>query len=869
MLTSLFSKLDSFNPTRPYVWELKVTEDEFLSLEADLCSYTPDASKKDDALKMLVYVAEWYKRRYTNRAKKDYQKTFGGKKPDLKKVWETLDIDKRFVYEGANGQCLYLYSTFVLGGLAIKFEQQRNERPFLRSLCVILNGEEDSFDNLKDGGHAIAFSESVRQEHSMKYYLEAIVKHHDDPDYLPFAREDYDNADTQIKELIKLIKEINDAVQKSKFRLEWVFNAPYGDNMITRALHLWLNPYKGDGEKRHLYGYNDIHDKWGVYNPGEQHYIRIGVRFLLQKGKDEPILVQDANPNHPAISFRNTGNESVGFIASEQDYAVVNRVPVTEFNKVSIVCWDDEGNEYPIAAEDANFDAVQLYRMDKFEDYWTTRILPKRETVVIFNDQYAIAEESDDKGFEVKTLYGKRYGEGVKINWCPVRIAVVLKDKDGIQLEPFVNKQGVSKVLSHLYKETIQYSPDGTLNWRHRDADTEEETTNFVFLVTKKEDVLVYFKDDNEEGEEKAGEIIAADLVQFKASNGQYVDWEEEREPAYGINYIRVYSRHKLINKDERIAIFYLPGGMHRDCVENLITYVEGGKEVVVSDREAIELCKAKRQVLMPTRNVVIRYGDNDFVDVPIYRPVKLKEVCYDGKILMYDENGEVEIPYILKEYVDVNDYGKDGYHSYSCKDFKNVFVELNNSDYRMGGKYTSAIDGLTFSDERAPEGVTFFVRKTLSRNPRLRYCYWDCKKDSKPIPVRNLETFELPSGNVLFQDQRRVSHRLQCEYMEKEATGFAKIKKKGCSENDPVFEVYSVASEYNQYFFHFKALRTLANGILEGKRDFYEEIYNPLLEYHQHKFSMRDKKELLRFADEFCLDELKEQLITKFINIL
>jgi hypothetical protein len=235
----------------------------------------------------------------------------------------------------------------------------------------------------------------------------------------------------------------------------------------------------------------------------------------------------------------------------------------------------------------------------------------------------------------------------------------------------------------------------------------------------------------------------------------------------------------------------------------------------------------------------------------------------------MYDENGEVTIPYILKEYVDVNDYGKDGYHSYSCKDFRNVFVELNNSEYRTSGKYTSAIDGKTFTDGNAPEGVTFFVRKTLSRNPRLRYCYWDCKKDSKPIPVRNLETFELPSGNVLFQDQRKVSHRLQCEYMEKEATGFAKIIRKGSDENDPVFEIFSIASEYNQYFFHFKALRSLANGISEGRRDFYDEIYNPLLEYHQHRFSLRDKKELLRFADEFCLDELKEQLITKFINIL
>ena len=59
MQKSLTNKLNQFNPDLPYVWELKVTEEEFLSLENDLRSYTPDASKKDDALKILVYLAEW------------------------------------------------------------------------------------------------------------------------------------------------------------------------------------------------------------------------------------------------------------------------------------------------------------------------------------------------------------------------------------------------------------------------------------------------------------------------------------------------------------------------------------------------------------------------------------------------------------------------------------------------------------------------------------------------------------------------------------------------------------------------------------------------------------------------------------------
>lgn len=239
---SLKDKLQRFNPKRPYVWELKITEDEFRSLEADLCGYTPDASKKDDALKMLVYLAEWYKRRYTNRAKKDYQKTFGGKKPDIEAVWKTLAIDNQYLYRGESEQKLFLYSTFILSGLAVKFERQKNEKPFLRALCRVYNKEDESFDRVVDSNHSIAFKESIAQGHSLRDFLEAIITSQDNVDALPFSNEDYDNPDTEVALLIELIREINYEVNKSKFRFEWIVTSIPGDNLIARRLHLWLNP---------------------------------------------------------------------------------------------------------------------------------------------------------------------------------------------------------------------------------------------------------------------------------------------------------------------------------------------------------------------------------------------------------------------------------------------------------------------------------------------------------------------------------------------------------------------------------------------------------------------------------------------------
>lgn len=852
---SLKDKLKHFNPNRPYVWELKIAEDEFRSLESDLCSYTPDASKKDDALKILVYLAEWYKRRYTNRAKKDYQKTFGGKKPDIETVWKSLAIDDQYLYRGESEQKLFLYSTFILSGLAVKFERQKNEKPFLRALCRVYNKEDESFDRVVDSNHSIAFKESIAQGHSLRDFLEAIITSQDNVDAIPFAKEDYDNPDTEVALLIELIREINYEVNKSKFRFEWVVTSISGDNLINRRLHLWLNPEEKG--KLHQLLRIDRLKKWGFAEPENMHYIRLGVRYL-----NNNIVIKEPDFHHPELYYRNTGDASIGFICEKVDYAKCNNVPVVSFDRVQLITWNEDGTELsiPVQEETVDFDTIQFYRMEAGEDEWTTRVSNQNETALVFSDKWIIADSSVDQLFERKTYYNKKVGEGDSVSWCYIHASVTIENED--ERRTFYNRQGYDHIVAKLYNDTIDYSADGKVMLHYAEDEDSQEKANPISLIFGKQDIIVYHT-ETKDGEDSTCEETEIQLYEFK-KNGNYTPWTEENCPEYGYIELRLTIKGKPL----LFKTFYLPKPIERDLVANTIHYYNIKKELVYDDKADIEKAISRRQVLEPT--VLLNIGTKTcYVSVPVFRPVKLKEVCYDGKILMYDENGEVTIPYILKEYVDVNDYGKDGYHSYSCKDFRNVFVELNNSEYRTSGKYTSAIDGKTFTDGHAPEGVTFFVRKTLSKNPRLRYCYWDCKKDSKPIPVRNLETFELPSGNVLFQDQRKVSHRLQCEYMEKEATGFAKIRRKCSDENDPVFEIFSIASEYNQYFFHFKALRSLANGISEGRRDFYDEIYNPLLEYHQHRFSLRDKKELLRFADEFCLDELKEQLITKFINIL
>lgn len=855
MQTSLIDKLHRFNPERPYVWELKITEDEFSSLEDELRGYTPDATKKDDALKMVVYVAEWYKRSYTNRDKKAYQKTFGGMMPDLETAWKTLGIDEKYLYRGEGDQRLRLFSTFILGGLAVNFELQKakSNDKFIKNLCRLLNGEDDSFEKLVDPNHPIAFRESVKKEHCLYAYLKTIVDFYNEPEKLPFAIEDYKQADTNIKELVDLIKTINDSVKKSKFRLEWIINAQYGDNLITRTLHLWLNPNKGDASKRHVYSNEDIQVMWGVPKSEDQHYLRIGLRFIKQVGKDD-IVVQEANPQRPVITFRNTGDTKIGFIASEADYAVVKRVPVYDFNVVEIVCWDDDNNRFSIVRENVNFDAIQLYRIEQFEDFWTDRSLPKRETTVLFSDKYTISEESDDKDFATKTLYNKYYGEGITYNWCPVNIAVIFQDKEGKRLDPFVSKQGTNRIYIHQYKETIQYTLDGKVEWHQKDLEEDTETNDFVSFVAKKDDILAFFTQKQDEGEEDKIEKISPDLIQFKGVNGRYIDWDDDNEPSVGINYIKVYARHKLINNNEKAyPIFYLPGGIVRDCEQHTI---KNGKTLLLDDSNNIKECIDRRQTLSPTIGITIKAGETDTIDVTVYRPVKLKEVCYDGKILDYIEEGAYELPYILHNHIVLHSYGENGYKEFNCAYLtgihKLIYEKRKNNPNAAWASSAAWENGDTYKasdiDVDAPDFLMVKIGERLQKDlNNEEFYFWDYDQDHPLVKLPRRGVTAPEDWGIVFQSNKsnRTGKNFYPLYNEEDDDIFEEDSEDHF-KNVSIIQCFKIAIEHELYFFTLTPLKILS------EEEFDKKLLIPILKEYEDAPPPEICMGLRRFVEEY-----------------
>ena len=846
--------MNRFNPNRPYVWELKVTEDEFLSLENDLRSYTPDASKKDDALKILVYLAEWYKRRYTNRAKKEYQKTFGGKKPNVEIVWKTLAIDEKYLYRGENEQKLYLYSTFIFSGLAVKFERQKNEKPFLRALCRVYNKEDESFDRVVDNNHSIAFKESIAQGHSLRDFLEAIITSQDNINALPFSNEDYDNPDTEVALLIELIREINNEVNKSKFRFEWIVTSIPGDNLIARRLHLWLNP-EGKGKLHQLLSIDRL-KKWGFAEPENMCYVRLGVRYL--KGNK---VVKEPDFHRPDLYYRNTGDSSIGFICENVDYVKCNNVPVSSFDKVQLITWNEDGTELPIPIQEetVDFDTLQLYRMEAGEDEWTTRVSNQKETALLFSDMWIIAETSADHLFERKTFYNKKVGEGDSVSWCYIHASVTIENED--ESLTFYNRQGYDHIIARLYNEAIDYTADGKVMLHYAEDEDSQEKNIPISLIFGKEDIVVYHT-ETKDGEDCTCEETDVQLYEFK-KKGNYTSWTETDSPEYGYVELRL----TIKGKPQLFKAFYLPKPIERNLETNTIHYNNVKEEQVYNDKDFIENAINRRQVLEPT--VRLNVGTKAcYVIIPVFRPIKLKEIIYDGKIMDYIKEGAYELPYILHKHITLHSYSESGYKEYKCSYLTGVHSLIkqkrpNNPNAAWASSAAWEKGDIYIAsdiDTNAPDYLLVKMGEKLQKElNKEEFYFWDYDQNHPLVKMPRKGVTTPKDWGVVFQSNKknRTGKNFYPLYNEEDDDIFDDDSDDHFA-NVSIIRCFNIAIEHELYFFTLTPLKNLS------EEDFNKQLLLPILKHFEGTPPPEICLGLRRFVEEFDYQDKD-----KYFNII
>jgi hypothetical protein len=187
-----------------YVWELRLSQDDFIQLEEAIKqSITSANSQKhlftqENALYTIVYVAEWYKRRYNGM---DTDKDTCVVKLDdtCKQLWENSIYDSNtYVYDASSNpdkpSRQWVRSLYLMGGLALQQELKRaneDDNHFLVELCRLYHGESTDIMSIDDRTRSIPFQRSITERHSLFHYIASILK----GDY-PFAKEELKDADS-------------------------------------------------------------------------------------------------------------------------------------------------------------------------------------------------------------------------------------------------------------------------------------------------------------------------------------------------------------------------------------------------------------------------------------------------------------------------------------------------------------------------------------------------------------------------------------------------------------------------------------------------------------------------------------------------
>lgn len=844
MTKSLRDKIEALDITVPYVWRLRLSEADFNEIETCLKTIVDKEgvialSKSDNAIMTIAYMAEWYKRRYQSGNKCELTDGI-----NLEELWDNAGISKkRYLYKDENGSKRWLYSIYVLGGLAIQHELARNDNmKFLKGLCRIYHGENYTLENLDEASRAVAFRESIKRQHSLYEYMRQILN-----GTMPFHEDDLADAGSDVNRFVATVKAANDEILKVKFRFEWqvTFSPQY--TCMTRRLNVWLKPEEVGGELHQYLRYDRVH-LWGVANPEKLHKLFIYIRY---KRNDE--VVEPSTMDKPIITYLNTGQSDTGFVAfGTERCAQCKHVPTCKFDTIEVIAVDEEGKEY-IAQTEAAREYIQLWRSVSYGDTWTSTQNAQKETALLFSNRCALKDESIADDVYRQSFRDQKYGKSETWNWFYIYDSVTFTDEKGKEISLY-NRIGYDQITTKLYSDTIHYVNGGKV--KHYYIDDPDESDNYDIdelpLIFGWEDVIVrHFatKDDilNAQPEEDS----VAEMVEFKQSNGRYQEWTLMDEPPYGEVQLRVTVKGRTFP----YMVIYLPrldedNPIRRDYETTCIRY----RKTDNNEDKIQDSIPEDKNVLFPT--VPVRYGEGeDYCEVDVYRPTLVKEVMLDGEIIEYKHGDEkLQLPYIFKDRVQINDFSQHGYQAYECKNLCSIYsqtyidIEHNPSigmaalnAWRLDRKFAGKL-----LDAMAPECLTVCFGNAQNNTEWNGHeaLFWNYDKNNTPEVVDPIEGTDKYDVGIIFQNLSK-NKDLVCnlgEDLDNDPWAWDEI------EESPL-KCFEVANEAGNYFFLMKALRDLA------KSKIVSEIYEPLLDSRGGQLTEQDKAGLIRLGEELGFD--------------
>ena len=843
---------------RPYVWELRLSQEEFYVLESAINeSISSHAGKHDHLLSeefaviVVMYLAEWYKRYYKGADTMDENKILALTTEELKRLYELAGIDKNtFVYNASKNPDKTSYrwqeSLQVLGGLAVQAELKRDQNDNLLSrLCKIFHGEEIDLDDFKDRNRAVAFQESIARQHSLYEYLKCILeKDERGRRNLPFAPSDIKNEDTYIPQLIHKIEEADLIAKKHKFDFEWVINYTANRNQMVRHLRVKLKPEEIGGGKKQYIGYDRLRQpEWGIEHPEEVGRIQFYLRF-----KNGGHYVQKESTNEePLFKYVNTGNERTGFLSVKQeDENTYMDVPVQRFNKVEIVMKYDDCCH--VVQELEVKDYMQIYGVSKNPHKFTNRRNSQAATIVIFSSAYHLTEEYKDLPVEYAHY---RNGEQMSEDycWCPINDKVVIADSDGREVTPpFFNRNGLYQVVTKKYLKTIKYNENLYVLYQYIDPDDDEEEYQddpqmAVLFGRSGLEVRHFPTSQAKEGEP----VTDYDLEWLK--DGRYIDWDNE-EPRQGAIRLRVTVKG-IVFKPKVYYVPFAPADasqqpIWRDFEKMRICTALNGVEDIQDDIKQL----LSGEELGDTKQLKIG-TDAARILVDVYRPVIVRELSQqktgekDSKVIKYYQKDEdIHIPLIDCEQFSVRDFSENGVKEYQVKSRSTVyynFPTFNQTSF-SSGMYTEEHAANELTPEIPLDYLKIYMTKPLDEQSEL-YA-WDYKSDPRPVESAN----ELTGEGIVFQSLiEKDSPRDYSMPTIKKKSGWG--GKKDVVAVDALYCFETVAA-HKTYFFLFNPLIKVI-----ASQTQIQDILLPLMKKRNYLLTEEDIDNLYRFAMQFHFD--------------
>ena len=842
----LADKIASLDISHPYVWKLRLSEADFNELEVCLSAIVSEygvaaLAKPENAMTTIVYMAEWYKRKYQSGNRNQLIENL-----DLETLWNNSGISKkRYLYQDDSGQKRWLYSIYVLGGLAIQHELNRHDKlKFLKGLCRIYHGENYTLENLDEASRAAAFRESIKRQHSLYEYMKEILNGE-----MPFHEDDLQDAASDVNRFVATIKAANDKILKVKFRFEWqvIFSPDY--TYMTRRLNLWLKPEEVGGGLHQYLRYDRVH-LWGVPNPEKQLHLFIYIRF---KRGDE--VIEPSTMDNPIITYLNHSvNDFVAF-GVEKGVQIKN-FPTLRFDKIEIVVKDDEGNEY-LAQTQNTTEYIQLWRQGEYGETWSSTQNTQKETALLFSNRCKLKDETFAENVYRKRFRDQKFGTTETWNWIYIYDCVSFLDEKGKEINLY-NRIGYDQVTTRLYTDTIRYVGGGKVKHYYMDDPdiSDEYEVDELPLIFGWEDVIVrHFATKDDILHAQPEEETEAEMIEYKQENGRYAEWTKLDEPPYGEVTLRVTVKGKPL----LFTVVYLPrmekaSPIERDFEHALIRY----KKVDGTEAELQDEIPMDGNPLSPT--LPVRYGeDESYYEVDVYRPTLLKEVMLDGKIIDYLKDEEkLNLPYIFKDRVQLNDFSEKGYQAYECRNLRSIysqdFINISSNPsvgeaalnaWRNDNHYVGKL-----LDAMAPESLVVYFGNDQEHSSWKgeQALYWNYDEQTEPEPINPDEDADSKNMGVIFQDISKTEN-LQCNLgmdIDNDPWAWDDIEE---SVTESILKCFEVANHYGTYFFLMKPLRDI------DKDQIVSEIYEPLLEKRNGTLTTEDKQGLLRFAEESGFD--------------